>query len=226
MGTPPRQSLDLPAAFRFGWEVFKAEPWPLIGAVVASYVALLGAMAILGLGVAGAASLDPVPVPLVVAAAVVGVVVLSVLAQLPTLWMLRAGADAVDGRRVTFRRIVDPAALAPAVAAIGLVLGGVLLGYLLLLLPGIVFGVMAAFTLHFVVDDGRAPRDAVRASIDLFRSQPGPALGLFFLPTFVGGLGVYLCGIGLVVSLPVAMIAQVHGFRQLTGRPVPPARVA
>lgn len=219
-----RPPLDLGAAFRFGWEVVRARPGPLVGAAVLAYVvffAAWAALALLGFGLA--ASLGRIPIPVVLLGVVAALVMGSMLGQLPTFWMLRAGVDAVDGRPITLRRIIDPAALGPAVAAFGLVLAGTLVGSLLLVLPGFVFGLLSVYTLHFVVDEGRAAPDAVRASIELFRRQPGPALGLFLVPTFAAGLGGYLCGVGLFVSLPVAMVAQVHGFRQLTGGPVPPA---
>lgn len=222
---PPgrRPVLDLGAAFRFGWETFRARPGPLIGAAAVAYGLMLVIVMVAAAVGAGLASMEPVPVPLVVLAVVVGIVVFSVVAQLPTIWMLRAGAAAVDGRPITFARIAEVAGLGTALAAVGLVMAGVLLGYLLLFLPGLVFAVMAAFTLHHVIDGGLRPVEAIRASMALVRRHPGPALGLFFVTTFAASVGVYACGVGIVVSLPVALLAQVHGFRQLSGGPVPVA---
>lgn len=218
-----RPVLDLGAAFRFGWATFRANPGPLVGAVVVSY----GLMVVLGVGGVGLGmwltSLDPVPVPLVVALVVVGWIAFVVAAQLPTIWMLRAGVDAVEGRRITFGRIVELAGTGPLLAAVGLVMAGVLLGYVLLVIPGVVFAVMSSFTLHHVIDAGEPPTDAIRASIALFRRHPGPALGLVFVTGLAASLGVYACGVGIVVSIPVSLLAQVHGFRQLSGGPVPVA---
>ena len=219
---PPRDrpQVDLGAAFRFGWDVFRARPGPLVGAAALAYAVLIGTWVVMALAGVGLAALGRIPVPAVIVGVAAALLLGSMLGQLPTFWMLRAGVDAVDGRPITLRRIVEPAALGPAAAAFGLVLAGILVGSLLLVLPGMLFGVVSGFTLHFVVDQGRAAPDAVRASIQLFRRQPGSALGLFVVPAFAAGLGGYLCGVGLLVSLPVAMVAQVHGFRQLTGRPV------
>lgn len=213
--------LDLGAAFRFGWETFRARPGPLIGAVVVAYGFIIAILLVAAAVGAGLASMEPVSAPLVVLAVVTGIVAFTVVTQFPTIWMLRAGVDAVDGRPITFGRIVDLAGLGTALAAVGLVMAGVMLGYLLLFLPGLVFAVMAAFTLHHVIDGGLRPVDAIRASMALVRRHPGPALGLFFVTTFAAGVGVYACGVGIVVSLPVSLLAQVHGFRQLSGGPVP-----
>lgn len=221
---PRGPSLDFTAAFRFGWEAFKAAPGPLVGAVVVTYMALFSVM---GVAVAVTALLSRAAgstAALVgaVGAGLLGFAAFTLVAQLPTVVLLRAGVDAIEGRPITLQRIFRAAGLGRLFAAMLLVILGVLVGYVFLVLPGIVFGVMAGFTLHHMVEDERLTAvEGIRASIATIRAKPWPSIGVILVTGLVAGLGMYACGVGLVVSLPVAMIAQVHGFRQVTGRPAP-----
>lgn len=214
-------TLDLGAAFRWAWDVFRAGPGPWIGVVAITYAVIAGllvvAVALIALASRWGSGTG------LVALLVLWFLVFVLVAQLPVLLLLRGAVDAADGRPVSFRSMADPATLARAGLTLGLVLVGVLVGYVLLVVPGIVFGVMAGYALHHTVDDGLEPVAAVRASIATFRARPWPALGVLLVTGLAAGVGVYACGVGIVVSAPVAYLAQVHGFRQITDRTVAPA---
>ncbi len=225
--TPGRPALDLTGALRFGWDVFRATPGPLAAAVVLTYAVLFAVLVVATLLVAfvlrhggEGGSLAVLGVGL--GLGVVGFTAFTVAAQLPTVVLLRGAVDALEGRPVTLARMLRGAGLGRLVGAMLLVILGVLVGYVLLVLPGIVFGVMAGFTLHHMVEDeSLTPVDGIRASIETVRRSPWPAIGVIIVTGLVAGLGIYACGIGIVVSAPVALLAQQHGFRQVTGRPTP-----
>ena len=218
-------SLDFSTAFQFGWEVFRADPGPLVGAVVLTYVALFAAMGVAVGVVAGLGAVvgdSTAGILLAILLGVLGFLGFVLVAQLPTVVLLRAGVDAVEGRPITLARLFRTDGLVRMCSAMLLVMLGVLVGYLFLVIPGIVFGVMAGFTLHHMVEDETlGVINAIRASIATVRAKPWPSIGVILVTGLVAGLGAYACFVGLVVSLPVAMIAQIHGFRPVTGRPVP-----
>ena len=222
---PPSSALDLTAAFQFGWDAFRATPGPLVAAVVLTYVALVVALGVAFGGVAlvaVAGGESVVGIGLTLVLGLVGFVGFALVAQLPTVVLLRAGQDAVEGRAIELGRILRTAGLGRLCGAMALVMLGVLVGYVFLVLPGIVFGVLAGFTLHHLVEDeSLSPVDGIRASIATVRARPWPSIGVLLVTGLVAGLGAYACGVGVVVSLPVAVIAQVHGFRQVTGRALP-----
>lgn len=222
----PSSGVDFTVAFRFGWEVFKQAPGPLAGAVAITYAAVFVVMGI-GVGVVllltrglGSGSAAGVAVGVVVG--LFGFVAFVAVAQLPTVVLLRAGKDAVEGRPISLGRMFRAAGFGRLLGAMLLVMLGVLVGYVLLVVPGIVFGVMAAFTLHHMIEDERLTAvEGIRASIATFRAEPWPSIGVVLVTGLAAGLGTYLCFVGIVISAPVAIIAQVHGFRQVTDRPVP-----
>lgn len=199
-----------------------AAPWPWVAAVVVSYGLLFVLMfVLLLLPLLFAPPSGPTGGQIV--ALVLGMFVFMGAAQLPTVILLRGAADALDGRPVTVARMLDGRTILRSLGALAVVVVGVLVGYVLLIVPGIVFGFLAAFAVHHVVEDDLGPLDAVRASIRTVRGDWLHALAIVFVTSVLAGVGFYACGIGVVVSAPVAMIAQLHGFRRLTGRPVPAA---
>lgn len=130
---------------------------------------------------------------------------------------IRGGLDLVDGHELDAGRLLRTDDLVPLLVTSLLVGLGITVGLILCVLPGIVFAFLSAFSLHYVVDEGLAPVDAIRASIDLVRADLGNALLLWFVTLVVAIAGVLLCGVGVFVSAPVAFLATVHGYRQLRG---------
>ena len=74
--------------------------------------------------------------------------------------------------------------------------------------------------MFFVVDRNMPAVEAIKASIDMVRNNVGPLL-LFWLATLaITIVGACLCGVGLLVAIPVVVIAQVYTFRTFNNDPV------
>ncbi|MDQ6687529.1 MAG: hypothetical protein M3Z50_07960 [Actinomycetota bacterium] len=134
--------------------------------------------------------------------------------------LVRGALDAVDGKPVTFGGMFEGWSKVQVLIAAVVVSVLTLLGLILLILPGIVAAFLLWFTNFFIVDQGKSFWDAITSSVKFTAAHVGPLLLtalLGFLCLFVGAL---LCGLGLLVALPVTMIAAAYAFRQLQGRPV------
>lgn len=94
----------------------------------------------------------------------------------------------------------------------------VLLGLVLLVVPGIIVGLLFTFGTVLVVDRGLGPIEALKESIRLTR---GNLWKLFLLALALLGLnilGVLALIIGLLVTVPVSMLASIHAYRTLAAQ--------
>lgn len=104
--------------------------------------------------------------------------------------------------------------------AITSVLAGaaIIAGFVLLIVPGIIIGIMLGFSLYIVIEKQSEPLDALRQSAALTK---GNRWNLFLLGLALVGiniLGLLALLVGLFVSLPVSTLAVVHAYRTLSGQ--------
>jgi uncharacterized membrane protein len=127
-----------------------------------------------------------------------------------------------DGQPVTIGSFFRPRNFGPVIVAALLV--GVLtaVGSFLCVIPGLIFGFFAMFTIAFVIDRSLSPVDALKASIATVRSNIGGALLSFLVQAVTVFVGELLCGVGLLAAFPVAMLIQTYTYRRLAGGPVAP----
>lgn len=147
--------------------------------------------------------------------------------------LLSANLDVADGKPVSFGTFFKARSFGAYVGTALLTGLGVLLGSVLCIIPGIIFGFLAQYAPYFTVDRGLGPVDAVKASIQMVKNNLGPAILVFlitWLVGFVAQLGVILCGIGLLFTMPVGMaltgLIHVYTYRRLTGGLIAPAPTA
>jgi hypothetical protein len=93
----------------------------------------------------------------------------------------------------------------------------VMLGFLLLFVPGIILSLGLSFTIYLVVDRQLGPIEALKES---WRITDGHKVNLFLfglVAALVMLAGALACGIGWLVAWPVVMLAQAFIYCQLTG---------
>ncbi len=161
---------------------------------------------------------DVLRIPLAVASFVVGVVVEMYLINL-----MLAAHDRVetvglsDGTaRLPFWQYAAVKILTAVIVIIGLVL---------LIVPGIIAMIALMFSNYLVVDKGLGFKEALKQSVHLTR---GHRLQLFLLLValvLMNVVGALLLFVGLLVSVPVSMLTMAHAYRTLekSTTPVPAA---
>lgn len=107
-------------------------------------------------------------------------------------------------------RVLSCALLVSLATAVGTVLCSV---------PGLVVAFLASYATFFVVDAGLAPLPAIRASVAFTLGNLGPTLLYWLLATVALTAGAAMCGVGLVVAVPVAALGQVRTYQRLTTEP-------
>jgi uncharacterized membrane protein len=141
--------------------------------------------------------------------------------------------DIADGRPVTVGSFFKPRNFG------NVILAGALLAVIsavlnsLSLLPGFLFALLSLvlifvfafftlFTIAFATDRALAPIDAVKASISVVKANPGPTLLSLLVQALILVVGLFACGIGVIVAGPLALLIQAYTYRRLSGGPVAP----
>ena len=87
----------------------------------------------------------------------------------------------------------------------------------------LLLGIAIWFAVQFILDRGLSALASVVANIRLLGSSPGQLALLYLALVGINLVGAVLCGIGLIFTVPMTMIATTYAYRVLTGGPVSPA---
>jgi uncharacterized membrane protein len=118
-----------------------------------------------------------------------------------------------------FFRLPNVSAALGTSIIVGLATG---IGYALFWLPGVVIAVFTMFAIVFALDRGLGPVDAIKASIDLVKNNVVPALLLALAVYILSAIGSAICGIGILATVPIGVLAVVYVYRKLQNQQVAP----
>ncbi len=216
---PPAPPVSIGEAFRYAWEGFKLDPLPWL-------IATLVAVVVSGIGESLESSLRTdtqwMDVTISSATPASGFVnlVFSIVGYVIGAAFIQTALRVTDGRRVTFADITTiPNLLQALLAAVilGLAVG---IGLLLLVIPGLIIQVLAAWYLHLALDRGLSAVDALRVSVQLVTQNLGTTILFGLAAVGVLILGLLALFVGVFVAIPLIAIASAFVFRRLTGGPV------
>lgn len=193
-------------AIKFGWNTFAKRPWFFIGIVVAMFVAFGILSSVTDPSKNGAGGVMPSLVT--VAAAVLGMLIEMMLINLAL-----KSHDNIDNVQFSdawgnlpFWKYIGVKILAAIIVIIGLVL---------LIVPGIIAVLMFLFSNYLVVDKGLGPIEALKESMRITKGHKWQLLLLVLAVAGLNILGALVFLVGLLVSVPVSMLAMVHVYRTL-----------
>ncbi|MGZ8400173.1 MAG: hypothetical protein ACXWVI_02570 [Methyloceanibacter sp.] len=206
---------------RFGWETFKRRPWFFVGS---TFLILLASALCDGF----TSGIDAALTGSAENPSIIGTVInlaLGTLISMGATAFYLAAHDNPDTADLSllwhprpFWKYLGASLLLSLAVAIGLVL---------LIVPGVIFGLMFMFTTFIVIERELGPIDAMNASNQLTRGHKWQLLGLVLLLMLINLLGLMALVVGLLVSIPVSTLAFVHAYRVLGGKPdVRPADAA
>jgi uncharacterized membrane protein len=135
---------------------------------------------------------------------------------------LGALLDIANGEQVAIGSFFKPRNVGSVV--LGALIVGVLvsIGYVLCVLPGLAVAIFTIFTTILIVERNLAPIDAIKASIDIVKANFVQVLLVWLIFGVITTVGSLLCGIGLIVAVPVATLFLVYAYRKLSGGQVAP----
>ncbi len=93
----------------------------------------------------------------------------------------------------------------------------VTVGLILVIVPGIIWGVKYALYPYFIVEKDVGPLEALKLSGTTTQGFKWDLFALYFLSALIVLLGAFVIFIGLFVAIPTVMVAQAYAYKKLVG---------
>jgi uncharacterized membrane protein len=134
--------------------------------------------------------------------------------------LIKSALNIADGKPVSVGDIAAWSTKGPVIVTALLVSLATAIGTILCFFPAIIVGFLLNWAMFYVVDQGMGPMDALKASVSFATSHLGETIVFYLLGFVVLFVGAILCGVGLLVAVPVVLIAAAFTFRVLNGQQV------
>ena len=201
-------------ALRFGWKTTKENLGLLICVTLVSGVIVMGPTFALGFVYGLRAEMaDPqtsTGIDMLLAAP--GYIAMGIL----MMGYLRIALRLVDGETARFRDLFSCIGMFPALLVAAIVFDVlVLLGFVALVIPAVIINLKLFFFAFVLVDRGVGPIQSLKQSWAMTRGVKLSLFYLWFWTSMVYTAGALACGVGVLVTLPVAVLATAYVYRQL-----------
>ncbi|MFH1548239.1 MAG: DUF975 family protein, partial [Candidatus Omnitrophota bacterium] len=193
---PPAQERTLTTqVVSDGWEVLKADMFPIIGIFLLYVVVVIAASIVPFIG---RFSQILITGPLVVGLN---------WYCLGKIRKQEIGVSALfDGFKIFF----------PALGAYLLITIFTGLGMILLIIPGIILAMAYSFAYLFMIDKNMGPWEAMKASFDMTKGFRWRILAISMLCSLINILGLLCLGVGILVTIPLNMLAIAALYQRLS----------
>lgn len=199
------------SALRFGWETFKRRPWFFVGSTVVILLAsgLIEAFTT-GIDTAlGGSREEP---------SLIGGVINLGLGTLLSMGATAFYLAAHDNPETAdLSALWHPQSFLKYLGTSILYALAIVVGLVLLVVPGIILALMFMFSTFIVIDRDLGPIEAMKESNRITYGHKWTLLGLMLMLVLINLLGVLALVVGLLVSIPVSTLAVVHAYRVLGG---------
>lgn len=88
-------------------------------------------------------------------------------------------------------------------------------GFILLIIPGIMLAIGLQFATYLVVDKGMGAVEALKESWEITKGMKWKLFGFALVIWLVNIVGLVLFGVGMLVTIPLTMIAMAYVYRTL-----------
>jgi hypothetical protein len=210
---PQRAPFSATDAIGYGWKGFTANIGPLV---------LIGLVLIVATGLSNWLSQGFESLGLTI----IGSVLSAFISLVISLGLIRAALSILDGGRPSVEQLVSTKDIGPYIIASLLVALIVTVGLVLCIIPGLVAGFLLQFYGYAIIDrksdsvttaPQSSPTGSLRASFEVVAGNVGPLILLAVLCFLLNIAGALLCGVGLLVTVPVTSIAIAYAWRYFSG---------
>jgi uncharacterized membrane protein len=201
-------TVDIGGAFSYGWNKFSQNAGPLLVAVLVMW-ALLLIVQLIGFGFRS-----------LILRLIVGLVAV-LIGAVASFGLANISLKLVNGQPVEISDALPKGDLVMSYAITAIIIQIIVtIGLYLCVIPGIIAAVFLWFGHFVVLDEGVAPGDAISRSTQLVKGQAGSVFGFIILAALINFVGAILCGIGLLVTIPLTTVAAAYVYKGLKGEPV------
>jgi hypothetical protein len=194
-------TFSIKESFSFAWTTFKKRPWLFIGVIFTAIV-------ILGISSAVLAPVHGGNVIFRLIQTVIGIFVDMGL----VMFALQAHDDVSNA---TWKNLWAPQQFWKYLGATILVGLITITGFILLIIPGVIAVLGLMFTKYLVIDRKLGPVQALKASWRITKGHKLHLLGFIIVSGLLNLAGAIALLIGLLVTVPLTMLAAAHVYRAL-----------
>jgi len=151
-----------------------------------------------------------------------GVLLSLVVGGILQLGLWRSGLAITAGEPVEPAKMFSTDLLGPYIIATILFSVMVGVGTLFCFIPGLVLFFFGFFYPYYVLEQRQGPTEAIKSSFQLVSNNLAILIPFAVVVWLVYIAGAIVCGVGLLVSAPVAIIATAYAYRVLNNQPVAP----
>jgi len=199
-------TISVRESLRFGWETFKKRPLFFIGVVVAVIVVTSILTSVTPENPRAA-----FPVLLTIA-----VLALNMLIEMGLVAFAIKAHDDVE--KVTLHDLWHPQAFLKYVGVKILTGIIVILGLILLVVPGVIAALALMFATYLVIERNLGPVDALKESVRITKGNRWKLFLLALAMLALNILGAIALLVGLLITIPVSLLALAHVYRTLAGK--------
>jgi len=138
--------------------------------------------------------------------------------------------DIANGQQVTIGSFFKPRNIGNVILATLII--GILtsIGYALCVIPGLAVALFTIFAIVALIDRNLSAIDGIKTSFEIVKANFVQVLLTWLALAAIVVVGALVCGIGLIVAIPVAALLEVYAYRRLSGgdvaalnpQPLPP----
>ncbi|MGW0174500.1 hypothetical protein ACWDUM_11705 [Rhodococcus sp. NPDC003322] len=208
-GTP---QLTIPDALGYAWNKFKANAGVWVGITVIIFLIELVVSFIFGFNDSYDSFGDYFTFW-----RILGTVVSAIVSYLVNAALVRGALHELDGNKPgigSFFQFTNVGAIILASLLVGIITG---IGFVLFIIPGIILAFLTWWTLQFVVDKEQDAVTAIKSSFRAISENVGPLVLLALVLVALNIVGALLCGLGLLITIPLTTIASTYAYRVVVG---------
>ncbi len=134
----------------------------------------------------------------------------------------RVALEVTQGRRPEVGDVFKAEGYGPYIIA-SIVFGiGFFIGIVLCIIPGIIFAVVFGFYGFVAAEQGNAavPMETLRRAAEITAGHRWQLFGLAIVLALINLVGLLACGVGLLFTSGITIIAWAYTYRRLSGQPV------
>lgn len=208
------QRLSVGECLSFGWKTFKIRPWLFVQAGVLLFLINMAVSLLQSLFELGGEQAGPAVAAVVgIISVAIGLAISFLISMGETAFFLRSHEDV---HATTIRDLWHPKPFWKFFAASVLSAILIVLGLILLIVPGIFLAILLMFVGYLVIERGLAPVAALKHSAALTKGNRWQLLGLGAAIIGINILGLLALLVGLFVTVPVSFLAVTHAYRVLS----------
>jgi uncharacterized membrane protein len=134
--------------------------------------------------------------------------------------LINGALQIANGRKVEIGDFFKFEKISTVIVAGLIVAAAYAVGTFLCYIPALLVAFFTPFYLFFVLDQNMQPWDAIMSSVRLVSSNIGSMVILILGVIVAYIIGIILCLIGLIVTMPVALLALTFAYRKFQNQPV------